>query len=124
MAGMLAGCSPEPPGPERAVGAWRIEYDLGEAKLPYQAQIMEDEAGNLTFYAQNGEERIRAEKLSISGDSIRVQMPIFNTELKGVFKSDSLFEGLFHDYSRKGMYSIPFQAFKRRNPPIRSQTGI
>ena len=108
----LASCSPEPAGPERAIGAWRIEYDLGEAKLPYQAQIMKDELGQLTFYAQNGEERIRAEKLNISRDSIRIQMPIFNTELKGVFTNDSLFEGRFHDYSRKGMYSIPFQAFK------------
>ena len=109
-AGMVS-CSSEDLKESPFIGNWRMVYDLGEDELPFQTSIMIGEDGEPVFYAANGDERIRAETLILNGDSIRVQLPIFNTELIGCLKGDSIV-GDFHDYSRKGMYAIPFVAYK------------
>ena len=108
---LLAGCSNSDDKQNRFVGDWRIVYDLGDDVLPFQSSIMLSEDDDPVFYAINGDERIRAETLVIKGDSIRVQLPIFNTELIGCLKGDAIV-GNFNDYSRKGIYAIPFKAFK------------
>lgn len=92
-------------------GSWRFEFSIEGEALPFNAEISTEE-GNLCFYVVNAEERIRAERFKVEGDSVSIQLPIFNTELKGVLHGDSIIVGTYFDYSRKGNYSIPFSAKK------------
>ena len=93
-----------------AVGLWRVEMNIGNEYLPFQAEIIE-ENGRLQCFALNGEERIRADEFEIIKDSFFMRLPIFNTALKGVFENDTI-RGYYHDYSRKGNYKIPFVGTK------------
>ena len=92
------------------VGNWLFKFNLVEATLPFNAQIIENE-GKLQFYAVNGNERIRADVFDVKGDSLFVQLPIFNTALIGKLTDESI-EGTYFDYSRKEDYQIAFSATK------------
>lgn len=92
------------------VGNWLFKFNLVEATLPFNAQIIENE-GKLQFYAVNGNERIRADVFDVKGDSLFVQLPIFNTALIGKLTDESI-EGIYFDYSRKEDYQITFSATK------------
>jgi thiol-disulfide isomerase/thioredoxin len=89
-------------------GDWLFQFNLNPDTLPFNAKIV-DEDGALRFYAINGEERIRADEFEVTEDSVFIQLPIFNTALKGRL-TDSGIEGKFFDYCRKGDYQIPFTA--------------
>lgn len=97
-------------------GSWRFAFNVEGNQLPFNAEIVEED-GKFIFYAINGEERIRAEYFTVKKDSIRIQLPIFNTELAGIIESDECIKGTFYDHSRKGAYQISFTALK--NPETR-----
>ena len=103
------GCAPKQDHAD-AIGTWHVELDLGKDKLPFQAEIVA-EANQLQCFVINGEERIRADKFEIKKDSFFILMPIFNTSLIGRFENDTI-KGFYHDYSRKGNYTIPFVGTK------------
>jgi len=95
----------------RLMGDWRFEMDLGGRSLPFIMRMANDSAMSVLTVI-NGNEVIRAEKVTVKGDSISVRMPVFNTEISGVFSSDSTIEGFFIDHSRSGDYRIPLKGKK------------
>ena len=98
------------PAPKSIQGTWRFVFDLGHSELPFEAEIVKENEV-LSFYAINGEERIRADVFEYRNDSVFVQLPIFNTALVGKVQEGKI-NGNYYDYSRKGDYSIPFKATK------------
>jgi len=97
--------------PSELPGTWLFTLNLGDEKLPFQAEIIAEE-NQLQFYVINGEERIRADKFEVKEDSVFVRLPIFNTALIGKIEGDSIV-GNYFDYSREGDYRIPFEASKK-----------
>lgn len=95
---------------ETLIGNWLFTFNLGSQELPFDVEIKEENE-KLRFYAVNGEERIRADVFDVKGDSLFIQMPIFNTALIGKLTDESI-EGTYFDYSRKDDYQIPFSAVK------------
>ena len=101
--------------PPSIIGSWRFVFDLESSKLPFEAEIL-DENGVLIYVAKNGDERIRADEFEFRDDSVFIQLPIFNAALIGKLEN-GVIKGSYFDYSRKDNYSIPFTAkqdFKSR----------
>lgn len=91
-------------------GQWRFVFEIDEEKLPFTAQIVEENQ-KLQFYAINGEERIRADEFEVRADSLFIRLPIFNTALIGKLDEGKV-TGNYFDYSRKDNYQIPFTAVR------------
>ncbi len=113
IAVLLASCvsSDKQEDNSQLMGDWRFEMDLGGRSLPFIMRMADDSAMSVLTVI-NGNEVIRAEKVTVTGDSISVRMPVFNTEIRGAFSSDSTIEGFFTDHSRSGDYRIPISGKK------------
>jgi len=106
---VLIGCE-EKKQPTELRGTWLFALNLGDEKLPFRAEIVEEQ-NRLQFYVVNGDERIRADKFEVKEDSVFVRLPIFDTALIGKIEGNSIV-GHYFDYSRDGDYQIAFEATK------------
>lgn len=97
--------------PTELTGKWLFELEIEDEAIPFNAEIQNNGNGP-EFVVMNGDERITAEHFSISADSFKVQLPIFNTALLGRSDGNNTILGMFHDYSRSGDYMIPFNGRK------------
>jgi len=64
----------------------------------------------------NGEEHIAVDDLHLVGDSLRVRMPLFDSEFQGAFRNDSTIAGQWHNYLKGPDYRIAFVAHAGRVP--------
>lgn len=83
--------------------------------LPFDAEIAHGTL-SLKFHALNGSERITAELFELNGDSVFIQLPIFDTEFRLKRVNESRLEGVYFDHSRSGNYQIPVVATKGELP--------
>ncbi|MCF8257872.1 MAG: TlpA family protein disulfide reductase [Flavobacteriales bacterium] len=107
----MLGCAPSHVNYERIHGPWLFELTIGGQTLPFHVRI-EDDSTLTVFSVNNGAEHIRAEKLTMRGDSLFVQLPVFNTSIEAHLLSDSVLTGEFVDHSRQGDYRIPLHGQK------------
>jgi thiol-disulfide isomerase/thioredoxin len=77
--------------------------------LPFLFDLLHDSSG-WTMLVHNAEEKILVKDVTLRGDSMRMRMPLFDSEFVGVVKSDSLIEGFWHNYLKGPDYRIPFKA--------------
>ncbi|WOI23861.1 peroxiredoxin family protein [Nonlabens ulvanivorans] len=88
---LVAGCQSNVT-KELKSGSWRLTLDLGNAKeLPVLIEVTEESQIILI----NDKERIKVEDISIKGDSITFQPPIFEGIFKGVFVDEITIKGDF-----------------------------
>lgn len=86
---LLVSCGKDPVSLKE--GNWRAVLQLGEGReLPFMVQYKADN----TLLVLNAEEEIIVNEVIIKGDSIIIQMPVFEGVLKGVF-TDSTITGNF-----------------------------
>jgi peroxiredoxin len=102
---LFFGCSPKSDF-SRLSGQWQFELTVGGQQLPFIVHFMEDSTLALVS-VHNAEERIVLDDVKISGDSLLVRFPVFNTAIHAKLASDSLLTGEFIDFSRKSEYRIP-----------------
>ncbi len=115
--GILFSCSTSPQSPpEQAplpVGTWRATLTMQEQELPF---LLELEGNNVTgyeAYLRNGEEGILIDSVVWSGDSLRLTMPIFDTEMTGRI-SDGTWRGAWQkNYAAD--YTLPLTATHGEN---------
>lgn len=82
---ILFSCGKEVYAPKE--GSWRASLDLGEGKkLPFLAEYRKDN----TLVIFNAEEEIEVTDITIEGDSITIQMPIYEGVFKGVFSEETI----------------------------------
>ena len=105
-------------------GPWRVSLDLGEGReLPFLAEYKRDN----TLVIFNAEEEIVVTDITIEGDSITLQMPVYEGILKGVFTE----ENITGDFIKKSLNRVlPFameygnkSRFKTLGSPDKSVTG-
>jgi peroxiredoxin len=101
----LSGCTKQKH-PNLLVNKWHFTVDIGNEKLPFHAEILEENQ-TIQFYAINGDERIRADEFEVRDDSLFIRLPIFNTALIGKIE-DGIISGSYFDYSRNNDYQLPF----------------
>jgi thiol-disulfide isomerase/thioredoxin len=96
-------------------GPWRMELDLRTARdsapltLPFLFTIAAD-SGVLAMAIHNGEEIIHVDDIRVAGDSIRIRLPLFDTEFIGTLSGDSLMSGQWHNHTKGPDHAIPFVA--------------
>jgi thiol-disulfide isomerase/thioredoxin len=94
-------------------GPWRMELDLdsttGHVPLPFTFDLGH-EGGAWSITIHNQLERIQVDSIVLEGDSIRIRMPFFDSEFRGVIAGDSAFNGLWTNHYKGLGYAIPFMA--------------
>ena len=93
---------------ENAAEHWHASLNIGPETLPFQFELNRDADPFVRII--NGSERILAENVSISGDSIVIDIPVFLSEIRGKFDNDNQITGYWHNISRGADYKIPFFA--------------
>lgn len=84
-------------------GQWIGHLDIKKnKKIPFNFEVIHD-----SVFIINSNERIGT-KISEHGDSMRIKMPVFDSELRFI-KTTSGLEGHWHNYAKMG-YRIPFAA--------------
>jgi len=91
---------------------------------PYRATLLLNESENIelpfnfevaykkkkpNIIIKNGDERIVIDEIKISGDSVKIKMPVFDTEFKCVLKGNDL-EGIWINNYRKEKNILKFKA--------------
>lgn len=91
---------------EPEAGIWRFSFQLGNEELPFLVRISGDPHIE-SFTLLNGGEEIHAKEISINGDSIKIVLPVFSSELHGRIDSPNLITGKWINKAKKD-YQIPF----------------
>lgn len=77
-------------------------------ELPFNFDVIYKK-GKPQIVIRNGEERIYVDEIKIKGDSLKIKMPVFDTEFKCVIKGNDL-EGVWINNYRKEKNILPFRA--------------
>ncbi len=108
----LFSCSPASQSPPEQVplpvGTWRATLSMQGQELPFLLELEGNAVTGYEAYLRNGEEAILIDSVLVSGDSLRLPMPIFDTEIAGRI-SDGKWQGTWRkNYAAD--YVIPFAA--------------
>ena len=96
-------------------GRWRMQLDVrtgddpGPVLLPFLFDLTQD-SGLWRMVVHNGPETIPVDDILVVHDTIRIRMPLFDSEFVGSFTNDSLITGAWHNYLKGPDYQIPFTA--------------
>lgn len=103
---LLASCSnaPELPKP----GIWRAILNLQGQQLPFNLEVVKDSTGSVDVFIINAGERLLLDEVSIERDSVRMNLHMFDAQLRAKNLGDSL-SGYFELNYTAG-YRIPFKA--------------
>ena len=96
-------------------GPWRLALDLNGQELPFLFDLRHDTSG-YHLLLHNGEEKIVVDDILLSGDSVHIRMPLFDSEFRGVLKGDSSVTGLWCNYLQGPDYRVPFSATAGASP--------
>jgi thiol-disulfide isomerase/thioredoxin len=99
---------------------WKGSLQLNDSvamEVPFEFEKLGDNKAIVTFI--NGSEKIRAESVSLKGDSVFIRMALFDSEFKLKLK-DNKMSGLWINHARKEKNRIPFtaQPFKKEAGPM------
>ena len=87
-------------------GIWHATLQLNDSvALPFQFESKEKKIEII-----NAEERIIVNEINYSGDSVFIQMPVFDSEIRCRLKGDDFLLGNFLNHSRTTNNIVPFKA--------------
>lgn len=86
-----------------------MELDIHGHVLPFLFDLANDSSG-WSLVVHNGEEHIAVNDVLVKGDTIRIRMPLYDSEFKGVVANDSTIRGHWYNYLKGPDYHIPFVA--------------
>ncbi|MBT8280318.1 MAG: TlpA family protein disulfide reductase [Muriicola sp.] len=109
-------------------GIWRAEMEVQDGHmLPFNFLLNKGELG-YSMEVYNAEETVSVDDFKLKGDSITIQMPVFDGYIAGIY-TENLIEGEFikDDLDR----NVPFRAvfgdslrFRGKKPPTQNVEGI
>lgn len=102
-----------------APGPWHMALNLDTSsayvELPFQFELYQtDSAWHMLIH--NQDETINVGPIVLNGDSIRIRMPFFDSEFRGVLKGPGNFHGLWYNHYKGADYAIPFTATAGEQP--------
>lgn len=107
---LLISCSGKTEKLTQLTGKWEAQLNLGEDLLPFGiAFVKSGEKWLMEVY--NGDEILIYDEVELLGDSLKVNMGIFDSEIKAKFKGFDELEGVFVKNAASD-YRIPFQAVR------------
>jgi thiol-disulfide isomerase/thioredoxin len=104
-------------------GPWRLVLDLKGQELPVQFEVVKDSSA-FRLVIHNGEERIEVRDVHVRGDSVRIRMPLFDSEFMALRQGDSVLTGHWVNYLKGPDYRIPFTAKTDASPRFASTGGL
>jgi thiol-disulfide isomerase/thioredoxin len=91
-------------------GKWHAELDLGGDLLPFEIGFIQN-GEKWTMEAYHAEEILTFDEVAVTGDSIKVTMGTFDSEIRAKIIGNNLIEGVFtKNYATN--YFVPFKAEK------------
>jgi len=102
---LLISC--QKPSAELKTGNWRGIIELQEQELPFNFEVTKD-SGKYQVYLQNADEKLLQDEVSISGDSVKITMLVFDIDLIAKINGDKL-EG-FYIKNYEPDFKLPFRA--------------
>ncbi|WP_419211696.1 peroxiredoxin family protein [Maribacter sp. X9] len=126
---VLIACSEPKKTQTLAEGVWRAELMVMDNEvLPFNLKVNKKDDGSYTMQVMNAEEVIDVDEISIKGDSIVIQTPVFEGYLAGTFTEKSI-KGEFVKESLDRI--VPFTAtfgqenrFYSNGPSTENVSGI
>ena len=88
------------------VGLWRAVLLLPDATLPFNFELKQ-QGDQYSMVIMNGDERVQTNPATITGDSLFIRFPVFESEFRVRVKEKKL-DGVWVNYARKGNPAIPF----------------
>lgn len=106
----LSGCSPSATSTPDALptGPWRGTIQVSGQEMPFTFTVSEQD-GKQVVHLINGDERILIDEISQSGDSVRLEMHIFDAALIAKLSGSTL-QGRWERKDQEVPYSLPFSA--------------
>ncbi len=95
--------------PTLQTGIWRAVLQSPGGELPFGLDIVKKTDSTFTVHAINGQERLLLDEATISGDSVRIPIELFESEIVAKI-SDSTLTGRFTKYSPTGNSTMDFTA--------------
>jgi len=89
-------------------GMWRAVLLLPDAELPFNFEIRKEEM-HYVMIIQNAEERIKVDEIIVNGDSLYINLPVYESQFRIQLKGNTM-SGNWINYARKEVPSIPFHA--------------
>jgi thiol-disulfide isomerase/thioredoxin len=105
LASLLITCSSKPT--ELKTGVWRGEVEIQGQKLPFGLEIQKT-GESYTAAVVNAGEKITLDEMSVTGDSLRIVMHIFDSELRAKIEGDKLIGSFVKNYDLSA--TLPFIA--------------
>lgn len=108
---LIVACRPQEARQEAKpdTGPWRAEVIVkGDNPLPFNFYINYNNEETLMTIT-NGDERIEVTQIVMSNDSIRVKLPVYDSEIHAALDDDTL-TGRWYNYSKGRDYWLPFRA--------------
>jgi len=90
-------------------GIWRAVLFTPGGELPFQLKI-EEQKGNFSFTIINGKEHMQLGEVTLKNDSVIVQFPVYESELRLKINSAQHLEGVFNNLTRLTHASIRLDA--------------
>jgi thiol-disulfide isomerase/thioredoxin len=102
---LLTSC--QKPSAELKTGNWRGIIEMQGQELPFNFEVTK-ESGRYQVYLQNADEKLLQDDVSISGDSVKITMLVFDIDLIAKINGDKL-EG-FYVKNYDTDFKLPFRA--------------
>lgn len=102
---LLINCSTKPT--ELKTGVWRGEVEMQDHKLPFGLEIQKT-GDSYTASVVNAGEKITLDEMSVIGDSVRIVMHIFDSEIRAKIEGDKLVGSFVKNYDLTA--TLPFVA--------------
>ena len=87
---LLHSCQEERPAQLKTGDWWATMAVTDSIDLPFNFTLAQDEAGSLSMVIQNADERVVVDEIELQGDSIRIQMPVFEGYIAGTYTPERI----------------------------------
>jgi len=92
-------------------GMWRGVLNVANKEIPFQMQVTKSAEGRTIAYLINGEEKILLDEISITGDSVKIPLHIFDADLKAhINDSQDGIKGKWTRYNLEESFVVNFSA--------------
>ncbi|PSL48058.1 peroxiredoxin [Chitinophaga niastensis] len=126
----MAACNAGNTKKDLANGVWQAKLHRKDgADIVFNFEV-KDTAGKKVLYVLNATDKLLVDDVKVTGDSLFIKMPFFDSEFKAKFASDSAVEGQWIRHLADKDVSVPFSAvantperFKVNTPAKGNVTG-
>ncbi|WNJ16677.1 TlpA disulfide reductase family protein [Pontibacter sp. G13] len=120
---MLAGCQSSAPETKLETGHWRLAMELAPGvELPVDLELTSQAEGYQAAFI-NGEERIEADQVRLVGDSIYIDMSVFDAQFAGKIIRPGEIAGDWINFVKSADYRIPFVALAGDHPRFPAESS-